>query len=406
LTVGAMTLLAYYACLATGPRRIALAAGALVCLVLSMDLQSTTVIAFGAIGLWLTAIVMNHLLGRTRTWRGRAFIASSFLGLLTLGAVGLWLSGVGPFLWNEFHTTTLWNSIPERAENVRYYHQALDKDLGFLWSLFPIAAIVAVVHRGKAMLFAAVFVATTLAAHSLAAQKDERYIFYILPFIAILLGVGLTTAITGYWNWLRRALPGFIGERASFGITGHVATALSAAGVLFAFANNPPVSDVLRMLAGAPRVERLDYSWIANWPAETAALQPLVEPPTILVTSSGMKAIYHLGGYDFELNANVAYETDTGLDFGIDERTGRQALSLPASVELLMSCYADIVFVIDESRWSRDTAVPIATSALIEKRSERLPTRPDSALLAFRATNPSASPSMEMCKELRPGRRG
>ena len=405
LTVGATALLAYYACLATGRRRVALAAGGLVCLALSMNLQSTTVIALCAIGLWMTAAVMNHLLVRARTWRGRALIVASLLGLIAVGAAVLSLSGIGAFLWNEFQSTTFWGAIPERAENVRYYHQTLDRELGLLWSLFPIAAVVAVVNRGRAMLFAAVFVATTLALHSLAAQKDERYVFYILPFIAVLLGVGLTTAITGYWNWLRRALPDLLGERASFAMIGRVATALAAAGVLFAFANNPPAADVLRMLAGAPKVERLDDSWIANWPAETAALQPIVEPPTILVTSSGMKAIYYLGGYDFELNANVADETDTRRDFGIDERTGRQALSSPASVELLMSCYSDIVFVIDESRWSRDTAVPIATSALIETRAERLPTRPESALLAFRATNASASPSMEMCKELRPGRR-
>ena len=405
LTTGATAVLAYYACLATGRRRVALAAGGLVCLAWSMNLQSTTVIALGAIGLWMTAAVMNHLLARARTWRGRALIVGSLLGLIAVVAAALSLSGIGAILWNEFRSTTLWGSVPERAANVRYYHQTLDRDLGLLWSLFPIAAVVAVVKRGRAMLFAAVFVATTLALHSLAALKDERYIFYILPFIAVLLGVGLAAAITGYWNWLRRALPNWLGERASFAMIGYVATALAAAGVLFAFANNPPTTDVLRMLAGAPKVERLDDSWIANWPAETAALQPLVEPPTILVTSSGMKAIYYLGDYDFELNANVADETDTHRDFGIDERTGRQALSSPASVELLMSCYSDIVFVIDESRWSRDTAVPIATSALIEMRAERLPTRPESALLAFRASNGSASPSMEMCKELRPGRR-
>ena len=140
------------------------------------------------------------------------------------------LSGIGAILWNEFQSTTLWGAIPERAANVRYYHQTLDKELGLLWSLFPIAAVVAVVSRGRAMLFAAVFVATTLALHSLAAQKDERYVFYILPFIAVLLGVGLTTAITGYWNWLRRALPDLLGERASFAMIGRVATALAAGG--------------------------------------------------------------------------------------------------------------------------------------------------------------------------------
>jgi hypothetical protein len=159
------------------------------------------------------------------------------------------------------------------------------------------------------------------------------------------------------------------------------------------------------MLAGAPNVDRIDHSWIADWPAEVAAIEPLVELPTILVTSSGMKAIYYLGGYDFELNANVTDETDTRRDFGIDPRTGRQALSSAEAVERLMDCYSNIVFVIDESRWSRDTAVPVASSALIEMRGERLPTRPDSELLVFRASNPAASELSESCKELRPGRR-
>ena len=85
LTAGAMALLAYYACLATGRRRVALAAGGLVCLAWSMNLQSTTVIALCAIGLWMTAAVMNHLLVRARTWRGRALIAASLLGLVAVG---------------------------------------------------------------------------------------------------------------------------------------------------------------------------------------------------------------------------------------------------------------------------------------------------------------------------------
>ena len=104
-----------------------------------------------------------------------------------------------------------------------------------------------------------------------------------------------------------------------------VATVLAVVGVPFAFANNPPFADVPRMLAGAPKVRSIDYSWIADWPAELDVLRPLAQEPAILVTSSGMKAIYYLGDYDFELNANVVDETDTRRDFGIDERTGRQA---------------------------------------------------------------------------------
>jgi hypothetical protein len=101
------------------------------------------------------------------------------------------------------------------------------------------------------------------------------------------------------------------------------------------------------MLGGASTTERIDYSWIANWPAEVPSIRPMIEPPTILVTSSGMKAVYYLGDYDFELNANGADETDTRRDFGRDPRSGRQVVSAPASVELLMRCYPDIVFVLD-----------------------------------------------------------
>ena len=115
LTAWATALLAYYACLATGRRRVALAAGGLVCLTLSMNLQSTTVIALGAIGLWMTAAVMSHLLVRARTWRGRALIVASLLGLIAVVGVALALSGIGAILWNEFRSTTFWGAIPERA---------------------------------------------------------------------------------------------------------------------------------------------------------------------------------------------------------------------------------------------------------------------------------------------------
>jgi hypothetical protein len=142
---------------------------------------------------------LRPLLARTPTLRGRLLL---FAGLAALGltaVVGLWWSGIGGRLMSDFQSTTLWAAGPERAENVRYYHQTLNKQLGLLWSLFPIAAVIAVVNRGKPMLFAALFVAVTLGVHSLAAQKDERYVFYILPFIAVLLGVGLVPVIGAFY---------------------------------------------------------------------------------------------------------------------------------------------------------------------------------------------------------------
>jgi 4-amino-4-deoxy-L-arabinose transferase-like glycosyltransferase len=405
LAIGATALCVYYACRATGTRRIGLAAGALFGAALAYELQATTVIALCAFAFWVAVVVADRLLRAAPTPAAKGRVVGALAGAALVMAAGLWLSGLAEMFWKEFQTTTYWGATESRAGNIRFYHQTLDKNLGIFWSLVPIAAAVAIVRRRSEMLFLATFVGITLALHSLAAQKDERYVFYIAPFIAALLGAGLATAICHYAAWLRRGTPAVLEPAGLRRFAAPVAGVVAAATVLFVFANNPPVADMLRMLAGAPSVERLDYSWVANWPAEVETVKPLVAPPTILVTSSGMKAVYYLGDYDFELNANVADETDTRQDFGIDPRTGRQVLSRPESVELLLRCYPHIVFVADESRWSRDTAVPVATSALIEARAERVPTEPDSKLLVFKVSNPAASPSAEFCKEFRPGRR-
>jgi hypothetical protein len=405
LTTGIAALLIYYACQARGQRLAWLVAGAVASLALSMHLQSTTLIAICALGAWVAGVLIAQYARSARPKRTKALvIAGGAVAALVLAAV-VGISDLGVGLWNEFRATTLWGSVPGRADNVRFYHQVLEYNFGILWWLFPIATVVAIVGRRREMLFAAVFVAITLGLHSLAGQKDERYVFYVVPAIAALLGVGLAGALSGYLQWARNSLPSLVGARVAPHALGIGAVGLVALSAAFAFVNNPPFVDVLRMLAGAPKVERLDYSWIANWPAEVDALRPLVQQPRILVTSSGMKSIYYFGDYDFELNANVTDETDTRRDFGIDPRTGRQAIASREAVELLLQCYRDVVFVIDESRWSRDTAVPVAASELIESRAARIPTNPDSALLAFHATNSSSSPTAEFCKQLRPGRR-
>jgi hypothetical protein len=398
-------LLVYRACATTNMRdRVLSGAGAIACLLLAMHLQRTTVIALCALAVWAVAVAAANFFQSDRPPHTKRTVAvATIVAAVLAGAVVVW-SGVAAELWTEFRTATFWGSVPGRAENIRFYHQAFDEDLGVLWSLFPIACVAAVASRRREMWFAASFVAITLVLHSLAAQKESRYVFYVLPFITGLLGFGLATIIRAYAEWARRALPSIAGRHASHPAVGWLTAGVVAVSVAFPLVNNPPVIDAARMLAGAPQVEAMDYADVANWQAELDVLRPLAEKPAILATSSGMHAIYYLGDFDFDLNANVVDETDTRRDFGVDERTGRQALASPESVGLLLRCYDDVVFVIDESRWSRDTAVPVATSALIEKHAVRVPTRPESALLVFRATN-VVSPDAEFCKKLRPGRR-
>jgi hypothetical protein len=398
-------LLVYGACAASNLRdRVLLGGGAVVCLVLATHLQRTTVIAVCALAVWVVAVGAAEFLQSERPARVKRNVSiAAIAAAVVLGAAVVW-SGLAAELWTEFRTATFWGSVPGRADNIRFYHQAFDEDLGILWSLFPIACVAAVASGRREMWFATTLVAITLVLHSLAAQKETRYVFYALPFIAGLLGFGLATIIEAYSKWARRALPSIAGAYASHPAVGWLAACAVAVSVAFPLVNNPPVVDAVRMLAGAQRVESIDYTDLADWQAELDVLRPLVKEPAILATSSGMHAIYFLGDFDFDLNANVVDETDTRRDFGIDERTGHQAIASPEAVALLLRCYENVVFIIDQDRWSRDTAVPVATSALIEKHAVRVPTRPESALVVFHATN-VVSPDAAFCKTLRPGRR-
>ena len=66
----------------------------------------------------------------------------------------------------------------------------------------------------------------------------------------------------------------------------------------------------------------------------------------VVLTSSGVRAAYYLGDFSFEFNNSVMLETDSGDEFGLDRRTGRQVVSsLDSILRIAHECGPTLVIV-------------------------------------------------------------
>ena len=74
--------------------------------------------------------------------------------------------------------------------------------------------------------------------------------------------------------------------------------------------------------------------------------------------SAGVKGLYFLGRYDYEVNASVVQETETGQEFGRDPRTGRQAISSADSVARVVAEPGRSLVIVEEQKLGRNGGVP------------------------------------------------
>jgi len=93
----------------------------------------------------------------------------------------------------------------------------------------------------------------------------------------------------------------------------------------------------------------------------------------VIVTSAGVKAVYFLGDLTVDLNASVTRESDTGVDFGRDVRTGRPVIAQPEAMARVMElCPAGMV-VIEAGHAGVRWSVPAETIAFLDERAVAQP---------------------------------
>lgn len=347
--------------------RTALAAVALMLVPLAWHLQETSVIAVSAgIAGFAAVLLLDHwavvkqVVIRHTVW----VLGGTILG----AAVALWgITNIG--LLDRLFETTLWAAT--RADRYHYYLMGLGRDLPLLWPLLPVAAALALIHPEyrRLALFSVVVVGAGLLVHSIAAQKAMRYVYYLIPWMCVLWGCGLGAVTLR----LDESVPRAAGAR--YALPPIMVLVLLGAGFVFSVEG----ARALNLAAGRlGAIAQLPYQDEPDWAPVAMGLAARAASADMVITSNAMKAIYYLGRYDYELNATIVPETDTGVEFGRDYRTGGRAISEAGSVAKVLSLPGTALVVLEEPKIGRWTGVPAESFALIEARCSELalPTGP------------------------------
>ena len=257
------------------------------------------------------------------------------MGLLLVNALGLYA------MLREVPVWAAW-----AADKPQYYLQRLAVDLPLLWPLFPVAAVLAWRVERRLALFCLAVVLAGFCVHSIAAAKEMRYVYYLLPFMAIILGMAVMSVVTlvasGRPALLMTCLLGFM-------------LALSAEG-----------QNGAKLLLGKARViDVLPYTVEPDWAPLADDLREAARTADRVVTSNAMKAMYYVGRYDYELNVSIVAETDTREDFGRDERTGRPAIGSVDAVESVLDMPGQTLFVLETETLNIASGVPTPVVSLI-----------------------------------------
>jgi hypothetical protein len=209
-----------------------------------------------------------------------------------------------------------------------------------LWPLLPFAALATAFVDRRLAIFCVTVCVVALAIHSVAAQKATRYIYYLLPLMCVLWGCGALK-----------------GAQLLGGLVARVHVRMAGAGVGIALAlfalvvlNSTEGRRAARVLAGRETLSVLSYAGEADWSSAVPVLAAEAARSTTTVASNGMKALYYLGDYDYELNASIVGETDTRADFGEDPRTGRYAIASAAALARVVEAPGRALVIVENEK--------------------------------------------------------
>lgn len=369
---------------------------ALAALLLALDLQDTTLIGIAGLALW--AVLVHGLPWLRALPLAMAVKAGLVAAVLLAGlAAGFALlsSPFGAVLLHSYRWSPLWSA--EHRDAFWFYHLDFVIHYPTLWTLVPLAALVAVARRPSPALLAFVLFVTAFVVHSFGGRKDARYMFYVLPFLFVLWAI----AIAEIWPWLRRTVPPLT-DRAlrALGVGTAALAAMRrgaiAAMLLFVVAAQGATIRTAAMIAGItipPMQPRADLASARD------DLVPRVAQATLVLTTTELETLFYLGRYDVLISRSRMTEIPGGEEFGRDPRTGRPAIGTADSLERLMRCYADGVFVSTAERWRNPAQIDNRMSDIVVAHAEPIPLTRARRVVAYHWQRP-AGPLDPDCAQL------
>jgi 4-amino-4-deoxy-L-arabinose transferase-like glycosyltransferase len=369
--------------------RLAAATLALLSTLLAAHLQLLTLIGFAGLGVWLAGLLTPRVWLWLRV-RGSAALAVAG-GALALAVVAVAFaakSGVADPIWHQYRWTPLW--AQQFQNQAHFYHVRLAEQYPALWPLTGFAAIAALAFRPRAAAFCATIFGIAFLSASFAGMKDDRYLFFALPFLFALWGMALASVVSllaqGLLALAERArglaapwLPA--GPTPPIALAGALLFALSASGAPARLAFDLAKGDLPQ---GPGRIT-------ADWAAAGGALAPSIERADAVVTSDEMAALFHLGRSDVLISGTRLSEVGDGREFGRDPRTGLAVISTPGSLRAIIACREDGLVILSERDLAFEWAVPPETLAALAARAKPLALPGLDELRAFWWHTPAAA---------------
>ena len=336
------TLVAYWRRMSIG-QTLALASLAAVMFLFANHLQVLTQAGLLALTLGAATILAPDIfrsLRRQTPWLALFWVAA----ILAVVALGLFAIDVEGKI-HALRSAPGW--AQGRAHEYFYYHHMLRGWYPALWPAMAILAALSIAQWPRPSLYFLVAFISSLVVLSIAATKAERFIVYSLPFLFIPMAAGIIVGIQLFIGFLEQRIKQLSGWR-----TGHplIAPLLGAMalGSLMVFAITQPIArDAARMVTSTGSTKVFTgYRGVPDWPTAADEIREAIKNYPVVLSSSGVRAAYYLGDFSFDLNSSVMLETDTGEEFGLDRRTGRQVVSsLDSILRIVHECGSTLVIV-------------------------------------------------------------
>ena len=389
--------------------RVLVALGVGVGFPLAAHLQLLTLIGLLGLGVWLLlAVAIPRLRALDRQRRRTVLAVAAGLILISAGAL-LAFNVVDPLL-HRYRSAPLWNR--EHHNEFWFYHVFFVERYPTLWSLTPLAILVAAIHRPRVASFCTCIFVVGFVLLSFGGMKDERYMFFCLPFLFVLWGIALARGFELLYPWVLKRTDRVVRRLAPYLPRRPVRAGLLGAGLIFLIAANGGMVKALMLFTGTHLVAGEGGAAMTSklrrtdWAAARPALERWIDQASVVLTSRDVHFLYYLGDYDFVVSRNRMSEIN-GREFDRDPRTGRPVVTEPASLRLIVDCYPSGLIVVEVGHWRDPSAVSDKLADAIEAATTPITEiPPESQLKAFRWQHPADRPRPADCAALPPPRSG
>jgi hypothetical protein len=335
-------------------RRVGALAGAIALGWVSYRITGLTRIWVSGLLLWSAGVAV---LAAYRSGKRNTVFALMGLGGAAVIAF-LWISGWFSETWAVYQSAPVW--ADRRATDVRWYADLLLDDYPTMFTLLPLAGLLAIRRKPALGTLAVTAFLTALLLLSGAGPKSERYLLPVLSFFFILWGMAIAELVPAMLGWGRRFVEELVGET-KLDWPGRVVPPTLVAGViLFVLATNVGFTRARMwprgLLASVDRPSQARGVSFREWEAVAEDLGALMEEVDVVVTSNTLHLLYHVGDYDYGMHPTIIPEVQPPEEFGIDPRDGRPTISHLESLKTIVARNETGLVVGERWRWGSPSA--------------------------------------------------